>query len=293
MRGQLCVTATPTPCWAACSRREARRWSWRARRCRAGQRGPPPLARPVCRRAAGSVTLAGPQSQTTATSHGVRSGSEARLVALSRGAAQVAGEPALTGQGSELWRHQDGTFQRVVAPWRGRGSVRRVQTRAPPRRAWRRWGREWGKSWGQVGGESGSDGGREGDLLAASIRAGAGATFKWCLVAQHLLSVGFSAQRECEVLLVERRHRVPHRLVRHLKLGALCLALLCAANRRHVRPPLARERILRSVLRLTLRDLEQPLLRRAARRGAGPVQSGGRVGAGWVQGVSRIGPEAR
>ena len=184
-------------------------------------------------------------------------------------------------------------FLHVAAPWRGRGSVQRVQTRAPPRRAWRRWGREWGKSWGQVGGESGSDGGREGDLLAASIRAGAGATFKWCLVAQHLLSVGFSAQRECEVLLVERRHRVPHRLVRHLKLGALCLALLCAANRRHVRPPLARERILRSVLRLTLHDLEQPLLRRAARRGAGPVQSGGRVGAGWVQGGSRIGPEAR
>ena len=109
MRGQLCETATPTPCWAACSRREARRWSWRALRCRAGQRGPPPLARPVCRRAAGSVTLAGPQSQTTATSHGVRSGSVARLVALSRGAAQVAGEPALTGQGSELWRCQDGS----------------------------------------------------------------------------------------------------------------------------------------------------------------------------------------
>ena len=47
-------------------------------------------------------------------------------------------------------------FLRVAAPWRGRGSVQRVQTRAPPRRAWRRWGREWGKSWAKWGARVGA-----------------------------------------------------------------------------------------------------------------------------------------
>ena len=125
--------------------------------------------------------------------------------------------------------------------------------------------------------------------LAVRIRAGAGATFERWFVAQHLLGIRFPAQRECAALLVERRHRMPHRLVRHLKLRALRVALLLAANRRHVRPSLAREqRGPRSDLGLVLHELEQPLLQRAARRGAGC-----RVGAGWVQGGCRVDAEER
>ena len=143
---------------------------------------------------------------------------------------------------------------------------------------------------GGVGKSSSSPPGFDfGCWLAVRIRAGAGATFEWCFVAQHLLGIGFPAQRECEILLFEPLYRMPHRFVRHLKLRALRLALLCAANRRLVRPSRAREQWrLRSALGLTLHELEQPLLQRAARRGAG-CRVGCRVGAGWVQGGCRVG----
>ena len=68
---------------------------------------------PGCTRSQALRTQPGSHGRTAAFQTAL-SGSKAPLVAPSRGAAQVPGEPALAGQSSELWRHQDGAFRQAA-----------------------------------------------------------------------------------------------------------------------------------------------------------------------------------